>query len=244
MNICLPYKLSSEAIQKEARLLHLTPLQFCELMEIPFSPERALPRQGLQKPPLPQNHSRIYGPPPQKTQGQYTREDYILYPASKIPQLIDGYLVYNDSVPSIHQSVVTDLLYQMLVYLENTGLPFKVISTPVSLYLPDDIQTAIRPDIALIRHPGKILKNSVSTLPCFIAEVLSPSTHCLDCLLKLHKYYKANIPEYWIIDTDTRLIYTLHSTSRQAPAGRIFRFLDHIPVPGCPGLSLTLKDFS
>jgi Uma2 family endonuclease len=42
--------------------------------------------------------------------------------------------------------------------------------------------------------------------PILVAEILSPSSARLDRIVKRRRFQRAGIPEYWIVDLDTRVI--------------------------------------
>ena len=64
--------------------------------------------------------------------------------------------------------------------------------------------------------------------PDFVAEILSPSTRKKDLFLKLHKYQRAGVREYWIVDIEKERIITYFFEKDEIPV--IYGFKDRIPV--------------
>lgn len=77
---------------------------------------------------------------------------------------------------------------------------------------PADIElsphTSVQPDLFVVPDDGTGEPRSWSEVKklLLVVEGLSPSTARTDRLVKRPTYQKANIPEYWILDIDSRLV--------------------------------------
>lgn len=137
---------------------------------------------------------------PAKKQGEYTVEDFYAMPETWRGELIDGYL-YGMSEPSPkHQMIATSIGQQLLNYLDEQEGACHVIASPVNVQLDGDDKTMLAPDVTIVCDRAKILDNCVFGAPDLIMEILSPATRKRDLTIKLHKYLKAGVREYWIID--------------------------------------------
>jgi Uma2 family endonuclease len=119
-------------------------------------------------------------------------------------ELVDGELLVTPSPNSRHQMAVTLLLVALHEYLsvERVGYvltwPFDVEVEPESLTQPD---VFVIPNDEWERLDGGVPTYSLT----LAVEVLSPSSGRHDRVRK-RPLYQRNVPEYWIVDTDARLI--------------------------------------
>ena len=223
-----------DSLIKEARALNLTPAQFAAFMDI------RLPGGGL--PPAGDAPWETALPPSiSQKQGQCTLQDYASLPTGLRAQMIDGYIITQGPVQPAHQAIIAELMYQLTVYIKETGSACKAITSPVRLYLPGSHTTVLAPDIALILHPGRITGQRATALPEFAAEVLSPESRCLDCIKKLDKYRDWGIKEYWIIDGQTQAVHCYQFAPKGGVIQKDHSFSDAIPVHTQKGLYLDFR---
>jgi Uma2 family endonuclease len=134
-----------------------------------------------------------------------------------IYEIIDGEL-YVTPFPSVsHQQVVTQLTGVLNQHVRREGLG-RVFTAGLKVVL--DEPTGVGPDIVFIsqaRMDG-LRPDGYYGVPELVVEVLS-SKPALDQHVKKHKYARAGIPHYWIVDPDLRrlLAYRLE--------GRAYRLL-------------------
>lgn len=64
--------------------------------------------------------------------------------------------------------------------------------------------------------------------PDFIIEILSESTRKKDSYLKLMKYQKAGVREYWLVDPDKKKVIVYDLEKVEIPV--IYGFTDQVPV--------------
>ena len=77
-----------------------------------------------------------------------------------------------------------------------------VCIAPQDVQLDKDQYTMLQPDVFVVCDRDKIQVRSLYGAPDFAIEILSPSTRWKDLTLKLNKYKKAGVREYWIIDPE------------------------------------------
>ena len=103
--------------------------------------------------------------------------------------------------------VICDILYKSQEGKKNKG-HCKAFVAPVDVQLDCDDKTMVQPDILIVCDPDKLIKQCVFGAPDFVAEVLSKSTKNKDMNLKLMKYKRAGVREYWLIDTENEKVIT------------------------------------
>ena len=88
----------------------------------------------------------------------------------------------------------------------------------------------VQPDLLVICSEQDYLHmKRLEGAPDLAVEILSPSTRSKDMILKLYKYEKAGVREYWIVDPEHRTV-TVHffDTDHYDPVQ--YSFHDQIPV--------------
>ncbi|MBV9104152.1 MAG: Uma2 family endonuclease [Candidatus Eremiobacteraeota bacterium] len=117
-------------------------------------------------------------------------------------ELLGGDL-YVSPAPSLnHQRVVGKLFVVLDAYAERHGgeafaSPVDVVFSQVDAVQPDLVYFA--PDRLSV-----LTKKNVQGPPSLLVEVLSPATSDVDPGRKLETYATYGVPEYWIIDPETR----------------------------------------
>lgn len=130
----------------------------------------------------------------------FTVEDIYSLPEGQRAELIDGTLYLMAPPKRIHQKIVQFLSMTIGNYVHSKGGSCEVYPAPFAVFLNEDDQTYIEPDISVICDPKKLTEYGCSGAPDWIIEVVSPSSHRLDYYIKLFKYRTAGVREYWIAD--------------------------------------------
>ncbi|WP_330364419.1 Uma2 family endonuclease [Butyrivibrio sp. XPD2002] len=141
-----------------------------------------------------------------KNQGEYTLDDYYALPDDQRVELIDG-VFYDMSAPyTTHQFIALGIFSQIKNYINSKKGKCIPLAAPCDVQLDKDDKTMVQPDVMIICDRDKIVKQKVYGAPDFVVEVLSDSTKKKDMTLKLSKYEKAGVKEYWIVDPDKQKI--------------------------------------
>ena len=160
----------------------------------------------------------------------HTLDDYYALPDEQRVELIDG-AFYDMAAPSfLHQIILGQLLRLFSDCAEQHGLPCEVIAAPCDVRLDRDNYTMVQPDLLVICSPQDYLHmKRLEGAPDLAVEILSPSTRSRDMILKLYKYEKAGVREYWVVDPEHRTV-TVHffDTDHYDPVR--YTFHDQIPV--------------
>ncbi len=161
---------------------------------------------------------------------RYTIGDYYALPDDKRVELIDG-VFYDMAAPSsLHQLILMHLSYLFDECAAQHGMPCVVLIAPFDVQLDRDNYTMVQPDLLVLCRPQDYLHmKRLEGAPDLAVEILSPSTRSRDMILKLYKYEKAGVREYWIIDPEHRTV-TVHffDTDHYDPVR--YTFHDQIPV--------------
>ena len=154
--------------------------------------------------------------------------DYLALPEGTRIEMIDG-VFYDMAFPTTkHQNIAGELYVELKMHVrKNSGSCVPYIS-PLDVQLNCDDKTMVQPDVIIICDKNKITEPRIVGAPDFIAEVLSPSNVFMDTTIKLGKYEKAGVREYWIISPEMEKVVVYFFEKNNEPL--IYSFDDDIPV--------------
>ena len=135
-----------------------------------------------------------------RRQGEYTVEDYRKLPEDVRAELIDGVLTFMEAPTFTHQELITELLFEIKMFIRENKGPCRVLPAPLDVQLDCDDRTMVQPDIALICRSERITRKGIYGAPDFCIEVVSDSSRKRDYGIKMQKYMNAGVREYWIVD--------------------------------------------
>lgn len=120
-------------------------------------------------------------------------------------EIIDGDLYVTPAPALRHQYAATQLLGRLFNYL-NTHRVGVVVGAATDIEF--ERRTVVEPDVLVMplvsdRWPESFAEAGRLLLA---VEVLSPGTAARDRGVKRELYQRENVPEYWIVDLDARLI--------------------------------------
>lgn len=134
-------------------------------------------------------------------------------------EIIDGVHYVSPAPGTGHQSVSRHIQFALYQQVELPGRD-QIFNAPVDLELaPTDV---VEPDLVVVLEHRRdiVLASRIRGVPDLVVEILSPSTAERDRTLKLSLYESHGVPEYWVVDTDSPLVYryTLGDSGYHAPA--------------------------
>ena len=148
---------------------------------------------------------------PLPQENRYTLADALAWDEQDRIELIYGDPVMMAPPTRAHQKAVMELSAQLHAYLK--GKKCEVYPAPFAVRLfegagdlPENTDTMVEPDIAVICDPEKLDEIGCKEAPDFILEVLSPSSQRHDRLVKFNLYQTAGVKEYWIADPANRIV--------------------------------------
>lgn len=116
-------------------------------------------------------------------------------------ECIDGELFVMPSPRRRHQRALGILHVRLVAYVEGEGFGW-VWMAPSDLEL--DPHTLVQPDLRVEPLASALPPLAEEPVPLLAIEVLSPSTAHHDRHRKRRAYQRTCIPEYWIVDPDSR----------------------------------------
>lgn len=155
-------------------------------------------------------------------------------------ELVDGELVVTPAPVAVHQRTVGRLSIQLDRYLARTRRA-EVLASPADLALGED--EILQPDLFVVPlEPAGPARQWGDIHRLLLAiEVISPGTARYDRQLKRRRYQRARVPEYWIVDTDARLVERWRPNDERPEI--LSGQLTWAPFPGEAPLELDLAPF-
>ena len=167
---------------------------------------------------------------PIRKQGDYTTDDLDKIPDEIRVELIDGVIYDLASPTSIHQTIVGRVFIMMGNYAIEHGNHCMPYIAPLDVQFDHSKKTKVQPDLLVVceKDEEKAEVDPEVQAPDFIMEVLSPSTKRKDMLIKLNKYFKVGVREYWIVDPEeeTVTVYDFENND----LNQKYTFDDEVPV--------------
>lgn len=122
-------------------------------------------------------------------------------------ELIEGEIWAVNAIHSWHAKTVSEVGYDLVSALRASGSPLRVYSAG-SVSLTDD--SVPEPDLSIGED------NDEGVLPLAklkLAIEVSDSTASTDLGVKLRLYASAGVPEYWVVERDTRTVHQFWAPS-------------------------------
>ncbi|MCL2763403.1 MAG: Uma2 family endonuclease [Treponema sp.] len=167
-------------------------------------------------------------------------KEWELKPSERF-ELIDG-VAYAMAAPSTeHQIIVSILNGEFYNFLK--GKKCQIIPAPfdVRLFYEEDESddTVVQPDLVVVCDPEKLGKEGYRGAPNLVIEILSPSNTAIEMYRKLDLYESAEVPEYWVIDPEQKLVEVFRLNEDRYES-RILRIGDSLQPVRFPDLAIPL----
>lgn len=117
-------------------------------------------------------------------------------------EVLDGTLLVSPA-PSYRHQLAVALLYDIVAPYTRTHGIGRTLMSPADIELSPT--KMVQPDLFVIPADVKTGSWQDITRLLLVAEALSPSTARWDRMEKRRAYQDKNVPEYWIVDLDTRV---------------------------------------
>ena len=147
---------------------------------------------------------------------KYTIEDVEKLPDGKRAELVDGEMYLMSTPSRKHQRVLGELYSAVSDYIKKKGGKCEVNFAPFAVYLFNDDYNYFEPDLTVVCDSEKLDDKGCHGAPDWVIEITSPSTRQMDYMVKLFKYERAGVKEYWIVDVEkerVRVYDFYHSTT-------------------------------
>lgn len=174
---------------------------------------------------------------PQPQEKAYTVKDIYSLPDGQRAELIDGQIYMMAPPNTAHQRITYALARKISDYIDRKGGGCEVFLAPFAVFLNQDDQNYVEPDISVICDKNKLDENGCNGAPDWIVEVTSPSNPQNDYGIKLFKYRTAGVREYWIVNPQKRsvMVYDLEKNEKSNQYG-----FDDV-IEGCIYEDLNIK---
>lgn len=140
---------------------------------------------------------------------RWTYADYCRIPADrKRHQIVDG-RHFVSPAPSLRHQEVAGRLHVILFDAIERKRRGRVFIAPVDVHLAPG--TVVQPDLVVFgtRRTSRIGQKKITGAPDLLVEILSPSHHTFDTVLKRERYERAGVRELWLVDPDANTLAQL-----------------------------------
>ena len=140
---------------------------------------------------------------------RWTYEDLLALPDDgKRYEIIEGVLYEMPAANMDHADIITNLMVYFFGPLMK-ALGIRVYTAPVDVFLRGG--NPVQPDIFVLLAEQLALRSQrgIEGPPTLIVEVLSPSNHTHDQVIKRALYARAGVAEYWIVSPEAMSVEIL-----------------------------------
>lgn len=139
-----------------------------------------------------------------------TWEAFIALPEDDTRELIDGVLVEVEVATSLHEWLVSELMFALMLWAREHGGVVLGSGYKVRINRSRTAGRAFMPDVQVYRDREVIgrpeFEQGLSEgAPDLVVEVISPSSGRHDRVTKFNGYASIGCPEYWLVDPESRL---------------------------------------
>ena len=155
--------------------------------------------------------------------------DYLALPEGTRIELIDGKFYEMAAPTTPHQDIAGGIYVAFYIHIKSNKGACKTYISPIDVQLDRDDKTMVQPDVVIVCNKDNITRSRIIGAPDLVVEVLSPSNFIMDIVIKLHKYNKAGVREYWIVVPEEKktIVYRLENSIEDV---KIYDFDEEVPV--------------
>ena len=169
----------------------------------------------------------------------YTIDDIYALPDGERAELIDGELYMMSPPGTTHQRLVLLLSRIIGNYIQEKNGDCEAFPAPFAVFLNNDEHTYVEPDISIICDKSKLDEKGCNGAPDWVIEIVSPSSKRMDYFIKMEKYRRAGVREYWIVDAAKGNVFVYDFENDDI---NTYGFEEEIPVNIYDGdLKITMK---
>jgi Uma2 family endonuclease len=180
---------------------------------------------------------------PGPKQGFWTYDDYAAIPGDgKRYEILNGVLYMSPSQSWSHQEIVGEIFAHLRMYTRTTGSG-GVFMAPIDVELAPN--TTFQPDVVVLLKASqkKLKERHIVGAPDLVVEVVSPGSETHDRHRKIDAYARAGVPEYWIVDPDSRTVEVLTLEDGEYHSQGVYRGKATLPSQIVPGLLVHVEQF-
>src|SRR6266700_1420592 len=146
---------------------------------------------------------------PGPKQGRWTYTDYAaLLDDGKRYEIVNGVLYMSPAPSWSHQEIIGEIFAHLRMHMRATDSGGAFMA-PIDVELAPN--TTFQPDVVVLLKAShnKLKERHIVGAPDLVVEVVSPTSETHDRYRKLVAYARGGVPEYWIVDPDSRTIEVL-----------------------------------
>lgn len=140
----------------------------------------------------------------------YTWDDFVALDEDDLRELIDGELVEVEVPTARHEDIVGMLAYFLNAWAQ-AGHGGRARGSGYKVRISS--RRGVMPDLQFYRGGNEAVRGQdlglVRGRPDLVVEIVSPSSRRYDRVTKLRWYAQIGVPEYWIVDPDSRTLEQL-----------------------------------
>jgi Uma2 family endonuclease len=177
---------------------------------------------------------------PGPRQGEWTYEDYAKLDDEQRYEIVSGVLLMAPAPNLWHQRIVSKIIAFLDRYVDEPGHGHVYPGPDVRLF-----QEVFQPDIVVVlnKNFAKEAKLVINDAPDLAIEVASPGTASYDRITKYHRYARAGLSEYWMVDPQKRAIEVLALENGAYLSLGAFGGKDTLPSRIVPDLPVRVEQF-
>ncbi|MES2275549.1 MAG: Uma2 family endonuclease [Bacteroidota bacterium] len=154
-------------------------------------------------------------------------EVFEMLPEGTLCEVIDNALYMSPSPTTDHQDILGEIFLEIATACKKNRYG-KVLLSPCDVYL-DNGESVVQPDLLFIKEARRAIieKKGIIGSPDFVIEILSTNLK-FDKETKLQLYQRNSIPEYFIIDPETKsvlhylLVDDAYQLQENKPVGQLY----------------------
>ena len=180
---------------------------------------------------------------PGPKQGFWTYDDYAALPDDgKRYETLNGVLYMAPSPGWSHQEIVGEIFAYLRAHMRATGSGGAFMA-PIDVELAPN--TTFQPNVVVLLKAShkKLKERHIIGAPDLVVEVVSPTSETHDRYRKLVAYARGGVPEYWIVDPDSRTIEVLMLDGGEYQSQGVYRGKATLPSQIVPGLLVHVEQF-
>ena len=169
----------------------------------------------------------------------YTIDDIYALPDGERAELIDGELYMMTPPGTTHHRILSHLFTEISLFIREKNRDCEIFPAPFAVFLNNDEYTYVEPDISVVCDKSKLDEKGCNGAPDWVIEIVSPSSKRMDYFIKMEKYRRAGVREYWIVDAAKGNVFVYDFENDDI---NTYGFEDQIPVNIYDGdLKITMK---
>ncbi len=155
-------------------------------------------------------------------------------------EIVDGAMeMMTPGASMVHQTISRELSFKLL---QSCNEDYSIYYAPFDVILSET--NVLQPDIMMIHFSRMhiVTSRGVEGPPDLVVEIISPSSRRRDKIVKMKVYSKHNVPEYWIVDSDLRILEQYRLSGETYELHNLFEGNQIVSSDKLPCVSFAIRD--